>query len=144
MPESVCHRRLSGARCAPRLRRHRRLDPTRAERDEHPAEAIEGVRAVLRILIVFALVTPFWSLFDQKASTWVFQADAMVEAELVPVVADAGAESRAGDAAHPVQQLRPLSRAAPPRLRADRAAPHDCRASRSPVWPGSWSARSSS
>jgi hypothetical protein len=23
---------------------------------------------VLRILIVFALVTPFWSLFDQKAS----------------------------------------------------------------------------
>ena len=33
---------------------------------------IEGVRAVLRVLIVFALVTPFHSLFDQKASTWVF------------------------------------------------------------------------
>jgi POT family proton-dependent oligopeptide transporter len=36
------------------------------------------VRAVLRILIVFALVTPFWSLFDQKASTWIIQGNAMV------------------------------------------------------------------
>ena len=43
----------------------------------HPDEAVEGVRAVLRMLIVFALVTPFWSLFDQKASTWVLQARAM-------------------------------------------------------------------
>jgi POT family proton-dependent oligopeptide transporter len=31
---------------------------------------------VLRILIVFALTTPFWSLFDQKASTWVIQGKA--------------------------------------------------------------------
>ena len=38
-------------------------------RGRHPDQAIEGVRSVLRILIVFALVTPFWSLFDQKAST---------------------------------------------------------------------------
>ena len=45
--------------------------------DKHPAEAIAGVRAVLRVLVLFALVTPFWSLFDQKASTWVLQADAM-------------------------------------------------------------------
>jgi POT family proton-dependent oligopeptide transporter len=45
----------------------------------HPAAAVEGVRAVLRILIVFALVTPFWSLFDQKASTWVLQADRMTK-----------------------------------------------------------------
>jgi POT family proton-dependent oligopeptide transporter len=46
-------------------------------RGVHPDEAVEGVRAVLRILVVFALVTPFWSLFDQKASTWVLQADQM-------------------------------------------------------------------
>jgi POT family proton-dependent oligopeptide transporter len=46
-------------------------------RGTHPDEAIEDVRAVLRILIVFALVTPFWSLFDQKASTWVLQGNAM-------------------------------------------------------------------
>ncbi|HEY0661884.1 MAG TPA: oligopeptide:H+ symporter [Lysobacter sp.] len=47
-------------------------------RGAHPDIAIDGVRAVLRILIVFALVTPFWSLFDQKASTWVLQGGEMV------------------------------------------------------------------
>jgi POT family proton-dependent oligopeptide transporter len=47
-------------------------------RGVHPDEAVDGVRAVLRILIVFAMVTPFWSLFDQKASTWVVQANSMV------------------------------------------------------------------
>jgi POT family proton-dependent oligopeptide transporter len=43
----------------------------------HPDDAVEGVRAVLRLLVIFALVTPFWSLFDQKASTWVLQAGDM-------------------------------------------------------------------
>lgn len=46
-------------------------------RGRHPDEAVEGVRSVLRVLVLFALVTPFWSLFDQKASTWVLQANAM-------------------------------------------------------------------
>jgi POT family proton-dependent oligopeptide transporter len=50
-------------------------------REVHPDAAVDGVRAVLRILIVFALVTPFWSLFDQKASTWVLQADQMTKPE---------------------------------------------------------------
>lgn len=50
-----------------------------AARNKHPNEAIEGVRSVLRVLVLFALVTPFWSLFDQKASTWVLQADAMTK-----------------------------------------------------------------
>lgn len=44
---------------------------------KHPVVAVDGVRAVLRILIVFALVTPFWSLFDQKASTWILQGNLM-------------------------------------------------------------------
>jgi POT family proton-dependent oligopeptide transporter len=48
-------------------------------RGAHSDEAVDGVRAVLRILIIFALVTPFWSLFDQKASTWVVQAGAMTK-----------------------------------------------------------------
>jgi POT family proton-dependent oligopeptide transporter len=48
-------------------------------RGAHPEEAVDGVRAVLRILIVFALVTPFWSLFDQKASTWVIQGELMTK-----------------------------------------------------------------
>ena len=47
-------------------------------RGKHPDDAVDGVRAVLRILIVFALTTPFWSLFDQKASTWVLQGNSMV------------------------------------------------------------------
>lgn len=50
-------------------------------RGQHPDEAIEGVRNVLRLLILFALITPFWSLFDQKASTWVLQADQMTKPE---------------------------------------------------------------
>ena len=45
----------------------------------HPDAAIAAVRAVLRIMIVFALVTPFWSLFDQKASTWVLQGELMTK-----------------------------------------------------------------
>ena len=47
-------------------------------RGAHPDAAVDSVRAVLRIIIVFALVTPFWSLFDQKASTWVLQGQSMV------------------------------------------------------------------
>lgn len=50
-----------------------------AAQSKHPDDAIQGVRAVLRVLVLFALVTPFWSLFDQKASTWVLQADAMTK-----------------------------------------------------------------
>jgi POT family proton-dependent oligopeptide transporter len=48
-------------------------------RGVHPDEAVHGVRVVLRVLIVFALVTPFWSLFDQKASTWILQGDQMTK-----------------------------------------------------------------
>ncbi len=46
-------------------------------RGRHADAAVDSVRAVLRIIIVFALTTPFWSLFDQKASTWVIQGKAM-------------------------------------------------------------------
>jgi POT family proton-dependent oligopeptide transporter len=48
-------------------------------RGKHPDDAVDGVRSVLRLLIVFALVTPFWSLFDQKATTWVLQANDMAK-----------------------------------------------------------------
>lgn len=43
----------------------------------HSVEAIQGARHVIRIMVLFFLVTPFWSLFDQKASTWVLQAAGM-------------------------------------------------------------------
>ena len=47
-------------------------------RGRHADAAIDSVRSVLRVIIVFALTTPFWSLFDQKASTWVLQGKTMV------------------------------------------------------------------
>src|SRR5882724_8277527 len=46
-------------------------------RAEHPDEVVEGVKAVFRILSIFAFVPFFWMLFDQKASTWVVQARSM-------------------------------------------------------------------
>jgi POT family proton-dependent oligopeptide transporter len=46
-------------------------------RTSHPPEAIEGAKAVLGILPVFAFVPFFWMLFDQKGSAWVLQARSM-------------------------------------------------------------------
>ena len=40
-------------------------------------EAVEGTRAVYRILGIFLFVSVFWALFDQHASSWVRQAAAM-------------------------------------------------------------------
>lgn len=40
-------------------------------------EATEGPRAVLRIISVFFLISVFWALFDQHASSWVRQAKQM-------------------------------------------------------------------
>jgi POT family proton-dependent oligopeptide transporter len=37
-------------------------------------ESAEGTPAVLRIVSVFAMVSVFWALFDQNASSWVAQA----------------------------------------------------------------------
>jgi len=40
-------------------------------------EAGDGPPAVLRIMVVFSMVSVFWALFDQHASTWVDQARQM-------------------------------------------------------------------
>lgn len=50
------------------------LDPARLH---HPAAAVEGARAVLRIAGVFAGVIVFWALFDQTGSSWVLQGQRM-------------------------------------------------------------------
>jgi POT family proton-dependent oligopeptide transporter len=71
-------------------------------RGVHSDEAVDGVRAVLRILIVFALVTPFHSLFDQKASTWIVQANSMVQ----PTISLFGSEFTFAPAQ--MQALNPL------------------------------------
>jgi POT family proton-dependent oligopeptide transporter len=46
--------------------------------ERHPAEAVEGARAVLRIIGVFGAVTVFWALFDQTGSSWVLQGKQLV------------------------------------------------------------------
>ncbi|WP_223634828.1 MFS transporter [Corallococcus sp. EGB] len=51
------------------------LDRAKAE---HPADAVEGVKAVFRVSALLLPFVPFfWMLFDQKASTWVVQARSM-------------------------------------------------------------------
>lgn len=42
-----------------------------------PEDDVIATRSVLKLMGLFALVTPFWSLFDQKASTWILQANDM-------------------------------------------------------------------
>lgn len=41
------------------------------------AEAVEGVKAVWKVLAVFAFVPIFWALYDQNGSEWVLQARKM-------------------------------------------------------------------
>lgn len=47
-------------------------------------EAAEGPPAVLRIMLVFSMVSVFWALFDQHASTWIEQASQMDRTVAVP------------------------------------------------------------
>lgn len=44
---------------------------------EFNAEAVEGVKAMLRIMSVFIMVSIFWALFDQHSSSWIRQAEMM-------------------------------------------------------------------
>ncbi|MFO0725421.1 MAG: POT family MFS transporter [Myxococcota bacterium] len=46
-------------------------------KQRHPEAAVEGAKAVFRLISVFLPIPFFWMLFDQKASTWVVQAKSM-------------------------------------------------------------------
>jgi POT family proton-dependent oligopeptide transporter len=46
-------------------------------RDRFPAEAVDGAKAVFRIVGVFAPIAAFWALFFQYGSSWVLQAERM-------------------------------------------------------------------
>lgn len=50
------------------------FEPVRARFGD---EAAEGPPAVLGIVVVFSMVSVFWALFDQHASTWITQAQEM-------------------------------------------------------------------
>ena len=72
------------------------MDPSQAEREpgmgsvrrggaeSYGDEAADGPPAVLRIVVVFSMVSVFWALFDQHASTWIEQARQMDRAFDVP------------------------------------------------------------
>lgn len=51
-------------------------------RERFSHEEVEGARAVLGILMVFATVPIFWSLFDQTNTTWVIQGQNMQSVSL--------------------------------------------------------------
>jgi dipeptide/tripeptide permease len=53
-------------------------------RERFGDEAVEGPPAVLRIMLVFSMVSVFWALFDQHASTWTAQAREMYRSVDVP------------------------------------------------------------
>ncbi len=51
-------------------------------------EAVEGVKAVLRIMSIFIMVSIFWALFDQHASSWIRQAEMMDRSIWLPFLGD--------------------------------------------------------
>jgi proton-dependent oligopeptide transporter, POT family len=42
--------------------------------EKYSAESVDGVRAVYRVLMVFAFIPIFWAMWDQSLSEWVLQA----------------------------------------------------------------------
>jgi POT family proton-dependent oligopeptide transporter len=69
-----------------------------AARDRFSEREIDAAKSVLPILLVFALIPPFWSLFDQSNSTWVLQGEKMVPTTILGL--DIGAEQ--------MQSMNPL------------------------------------
>ena len=49
-------------------------------------EAVEGVKAMMRIMSVFIMVSVFWALFDQHASSWIRQAEMMDRHVYFPIL----------------------------------------------------------
>ena len=49
-----------------------------AARNRFSDREVDAAKSVLPILGIFALVPPFWSLFDQTNSTWVIQGEKMI------------------------------------------------------------------
>lgn len=48
----------------------------------HSAHELRNARNLLRVLTVFTMVIPFWSLFDQTMTSWVLQGEKMVAVNL--------------------------------------------------------------
>jgi POT family proton-dependent oligopeptide transporter len=77
-----------------------------AARDRFSEKEIDAAKSVLPIVLVFVLITPFWSLFDQSNSTWVLQGEKMVPTKILSL--DIGAEQMQSMNALIVMILVPL------------------------------------
>ena len=44
---------------------------------DHPREIVNGVVAVLKLLVIYVWISIFWALYDQSGSTWIMQAQKM-------------------------------------------------------------------
>ena len=115
-----------------------------AARARFGADAVEGPIAVLRIASVFFLVSVFWALFDQKASSWILQAETM---DLHPVAASSCCRRRSSPPTRvlvmiliPYTQRLLYPTAERLGFPADAAAAHDRRAWCSDRW-RPWSSR---
>jgi len=70
-------------------------------------EEVAAAASVAPVLSVFALIPPFWAMFDQHSSTWVLQAKDMVSVELWNFTVN-GREWRYTLGGEEMQSLNPL------------------------------------
>jgi POT family proton-dependent oligopeptide transporter len=94
---ALANRKNTGGGALPRAEADLQVGPTGqrgsfwdAARDRFSEKEIDAAKSVPPILLVFALIPPFWSLFDQSNSTWVLQGEKMVPFKFLGL--DIGAE----------------------------------------------------
>jgi len=71
-------------------------------RDKHPAARVEEFLIAMNIMKIFAGISVFWAMFDQHASTWVLQAEAMERNFSLPILGDFVIESSQVSAINPI------------------------------------------
>jgi POT family proton-dependent oligopeptide transporter len=110
---ALANRKKTGGGALPRAEADRQVGPTGrrgnfwdAAQDRFSEKEIDAAKSVLPIVLVFVLITPFWSLFDQSNSTWVLQGEKMVPTKVLGL--DIGAEQMQSMNALIVMILVPL------------------------------------
>lgn len=76
---------------------------TAAARQVYTEAQLCATRNLLRILVVFLMIIPFWSLFDQTMSSWVLQGEKMV-----PIIIGSGEKAIFSFGAEEMQSFNPL------------------------------------
>ena len=79
------------------------LFPTVGNASSYDADQLSETRGLLRVLTVFLMIIPFWSLFDQTMSSWVLQGEKMQ-----PLVFTGSSEMHFSFGAEEMQSVNPL------------------------------------